>query len=117
MSILPPDRKTDAFNNRVQAATIAQNRPNVMHMNNNEENDYPNHIANYSKGLAHDPTTGEVDSTVYTTYETALQNALSSRSSAPFDTIPLGVPNGRKLVNPSAGLSFDLEGPDSHHVL
>lgn len=116
MSILPPDRKIDAFNNRVQAATIAQNRPNVVHMNNNEENDLPNHIANYSKGFAHDPATGEVDPTVYATYETALQNALSSRSSAPFDTIPLGVSNGRKLVNPSAGLSFDLEGPDSHHV-
>jgi hypothetical protein len=53
MSIIPPDRRTDAFNNRKQAATIAQSRPNVMHMNNNEEIDYP-HIANFSKGLLHD---------------------------------------------------------------
>ena len=30
--------------------------------------------------------------------------------------LQLGVPGGRKLVNPSAGLSFDLEGPDSHHL-
>lgn len=116
MSIIPPDRRTDAFNNRVQAATIAQNRSNIMHMNNNEENDYPNHIANFSKGLPHNASTGEVESTAYTTYETALQNALSTRSSAPFETVQLGVPGGKKLVNPSAGLSFDLEGPDSHHV-
>ncbi len=116
MSITPSDRRTDAFNNREQAATIAQNRPNVMHMNNNEENDYPNHIANFSKGLLHDEATGEVVSTAYTTYETALQDALNTRSSAPFETVQLGVAGGKKLVNPSAGLSFDLEGPDSHHV-
>jgi len=117
MSVIPPDRRTDAFNNRTQAATIAQNRPNVMHMNNDEENTLPNHIANFSKGLRHDPATGEVDPAAYTTYETALQNALNTRSSAPFETVQLGIPNGgRKLVNPSAGLSFDLEGPDSHHV-
>ena len=116
MSILPPDRKIDAFNNREQAATIAKNRPNVMHMNNNEENDLPNHIANFSKGLPHNAATGEVEPTAYTIYETALQNALATRSSASFETVQLGVPGGRKLVNPSAGLSFDLEGPDSHHL-
>jgi len=116
MSIVPPDRKTDAFDNRVQAATIAKNRPDVMHMNNNEEIDFPNHIANFSKGLPHNSATGEVVPAAYTTYETALQNALNTRSSAPFETVQLGIPNGRKLVNPSAGLSFDLEGPDSHHV-
>ncbi|MGH9972440.1 MAG: vanadium-dependent haloperoxidase [Nitrososphaeraceae archaeon] len=116
MSIVPPDRKTEAFDNRVQAATIAKNRPDVMHMNNNEEIDFPNHIANFSKGLPHNTDTGEVDPAAYTTYETALQNALSTTSSAPFETVQLGVPDGRKLVNPSAGLSFDLEGPDSHHV-
>jgi hypothetical protein len=118
MSIIPPDRRNDAFNNRVEAATIARDRPNVMHMNNNEENDYPN-IANFSKGLLHDDNTGEVDSAAYTTYETALQNAINTRSSAPIETIQLGIPvqnGGRKLVNPSAGLSFDLEGPDSHHL-
>jgi hypothetical protein len=27
MSIIPPDRKTSAFDNRVDAATIAKNRP------------------------------------------------------------------------------------------
>jgi len=116
MSIVPPDRKTEAFDNRVQAATIAKNRPDVMHMNNNEEINFPNHIANFSKGLPHNSTTGEVVPAAYTTYETALQNALNTRSSAPFETVQLGIPNGRKLVNPSAGLSFDLEGPDSHHV-
>jgi hypothetical protein len=116
MSIIPPDRKNQAFDYRVQAATIAKNRPDIMHMNNNEEIDLPNHIANFSKGLSHNTATGEVDPGAYATYETALQNALSTRSSAPFETVQLGVPNGRKLGNPSAGLSFDLEGPDSHHV-
>jgi hypothetical protein len=115
MSIIPPDRKNEAFANREQAATIAKNRPDVMHMNNNEENTLPNHIANFSKGLAHDGATGEVVAAAYTTYETALQNALNTTSSAPFETVQLGVPGGRKLVNPSGGLSFDLEGPDSHH--
>ncbi|HXV88850.1 MAG TPA: DnaJ domain-containing protein [Nitrososphaeraceae archaeon] len=80
------------------------------------KNDLPNHIANFSKGLSHNNATREVDPTAYSTYETALQNALNTRSSAQFETVQLGVPNGRKLVNPSAGLSFDLEGPDSHHV-
>jgi hypothetical protein len=44
----------------------------------------------------------------------ALLAALSSGNPADFEAIPLG--GVRPLRNPQAGLAFDLEGPDSHHL-
>jgi hypothetical protein len=41
-----------------------------------------------------------------------LLHALGSGDSADFERIVLGV--GRPLINPQAGLAFDLQGPDSH---
>ena len=44
----------------------------------------------------------------------ALLAALSSGNPDDFEAIPLG--GVRPLRNPQAGLAFDLEGPDSHHL-
>lgn len=79
---------------------------NVRHINNSDEGTYPNHIANYSKGLPHD-SNGEV---LPAAYEQFIR-ALTSGDPADLEQIPMGGP--RKLVNPQAGLAFDLEGSDS----
>ena len=104
-----PDRRQQAFDTRVQAASIALNRPHPTHVNNGEECDYP-YVANYSKALQHDGN-GDVLPASYQ----SLLHALATRNPADFEAILLG-PGGKKLTNPQAGLAFDLEGPDTHAV-
>ncbi len=76
------------------------NRPN-----NGDENLYPNRIGSYSKGLPHQ-SNGEVEPAAYDAFLAAVRNG----TPALFEQIPLG--GDRKLVNPQAGLAFDLEGKD-----
>lgn len=101
-------RRQAAFQTRKNAAKLAAERLLPSHPCNNEETNYP-FIANFTKGLPHDAL-GEVDPLAY---DKMLQ-ALSSGDPADFEAIPLG--GTRKLRNPQAGLAFDLEGPDSHHL-
>jgi membrane-associated phospholipid phosphatase len=47
----------------------------------------------------------------------ALLLAIKSRLPLFFERIPMGcAESGRRLVNPQAGLAFDLQGADSHHL-
>jgi membrane-associated phospholipid phosphatase len=73
---------------------------------NGDENLYPNKIAGYSKGLPHRPN-GEVVPSAYN----ALLAAVNAGKPNLFEQIPLGGP--RRLVNPQAGLAFDLQGADA----
>jgi hypothetical protein len=82
------------------------------HPDNGDEANYPNKIGSYSKGLPHN-SLGEVDRDAYN----ALIHALNTGQPTDFENIPMGCPvpaDQRKLVNPMAGLAFDLEGTDSH---
>src|SRR5712692_4106685 len=83
------------------------------HHNNGDEERYPNRIANYSKGLVHNGL-GEVDLASYA----SLRQALSSGEPDDFEQVIMGAPLAErvKLVNPQAGLAFDLEGTDSHQL-
>lgn len=106
-------RREQAFRVRSQAALREKRLPIPDHPTNGDEEIYPNKIGNYSKGLMHNEL-GEVNLGAYQ----ALKDALSSGRFADFEAIPLGCPDStgqRKLVNPLAGLAFDLEGADSHH--
>jgi hypothetical protein len=94
---------------RIDAAKLAERRPQPDHPNNGEEALYPNRIASYSKALPHNRL-GEVDPKAYK----ALLAAMASGRETDFERIPLGF--GRRLTNPQAALAFDLEGPDSHHM-
>jgi hypothetical protein len=102
-------RSRDAEQIRVDAARLARRRPQPRHPDNGEETLYPNRIASYSKALPHNQL-GEVDLKAYG----ALLGALASGRNSDFESIPLGI--GRRLTNPQAGLAFDLEGADSHHM-
>ena len=108
---IPPEttRQGRAYHARVNAATIAQQRPNVTLSTNGDEERYPDRVASYSKGLPHDAL-GQVDLGAYDTF----LRALRSGDPADFERITLGL--GRKLTSPQAGLAFDLEGADSHHL-
>ena len=126
----PYSRRTLSRKIRDQAAEIAFQRPYPDHPTNGEETGYRNldstspdynrldYIANYSKGLHHDPTTGDVKREDYE----ALLKAIISGNNDDFEKIPLGIdppanpgdPKPDKFTNPQAGLAFDLEGPDCY---
>jgi hypothetical protein len=105
----PAARSNHAFEIRMRAAEMARDRSAVAQVSNGEEALYPNRIANFSKGLPHNGF-GEVDIAAYDTY----LDALKSGNPAQFEGLPMGL--GRKLTNPLAGMAFDLEGPDGHHL-
>jgi hypothetical protein len=116
-------RRTLARTIRQEAAEHAFLRPHPEHLNNGEESAYRSpdptdptkthlsYIANFSKGLPHDATTGEVEPEAYR----SLLRCLASGNPQDFEQVQLG-PGGRKLTNPQAGLAFDLEGPDAHSL-
>src|SRR5258708_11666663 len=104
-------RRADlAFKTRVEAAMRERRMPILEHPTNGDEQAFDNRIGNYSKGLPHNEF-GEVDSRACNSLLTAV---ITGRHSD-FERIILG--GNTKLVNPQAGLAFDLEGADSHQLV
>jgi len=105
----PDDRLKESYELRVDAAKLELEQGAVPHPANGDEAQFPNGIASFTKGLPHDQL-GETDVRIYQDYLTAL----GAGSQAALDALVLGgkVP----LVNPLAGLAFDLEGADSHQL-
>ncbi|WP_286181115.1 vanadium-dependent haloperoxidase [Bacillus sp. ISL-37] len=103
------ERSRKAYDIRYQAAVDQRNAPLPDHKCNGDESLYPDKIANFSKGLPHNPL-GEVDLKAYKLYLKALSNGRVSD----FDLIPLG--GSAKLANPQAAYAFDFIGADSHKM-
>lgn len=106
-------RRTEATLIRQEASKLADQYAYPSSINNGEEASYRtagqlSYVANYSKGLRHNAF-GEVLPASYA----SLLRALDSHDPNEFEQIQLGSPNGLNLVNPQAGLAFDLEGPDA----
>jgi hypothetical protein len=102
-------RRSRAFATRKRAAQIALERLQPVHRSNDDEQRFPTRIGSFSKGLPHNAR-GEVEPAAYA----AFLHALRSQRPGDFAAIPLG--KGRPLVNPQAGLSLDLQGPDAQAV-
>ena len=110
------ERVLDSYENRVRAARAETRIPVPRQITNGDERRYPNFIGNFSKGLPHN-NLGEVDRDAY---RSLLRAVREGRWDA-FEEVPLGgdpdTPGGQTpLVNPLAGLAFDLEGTDSHQL-
>jgi hypothetical protein len=103
-------RALQAFNNRVGAAQAEMSLRTPNEVTNGDEQRFPNHIGNYSKGLAHNGI-GEVLPSSYASF----LRAVNSGRSALFDQIQMG--GSVPLVDPQCGLAFDLEGTDSHQLV
>ncbi|MCK6482777.1 MAG: vanadium-dependent haloperoxidase [Phycisphaerae bacterium] len=108
-------RALQAYRIRVQAARSHLLAPRSEHRDNGDEVRYERPIASFSKGLPHDER-GEVEAGAYAAY----LDALDSGDPADFENIPMGSPEGgrlaiQKLVNPQAGLAFDMEGADAQY--
>jgi hypothetical protein len=95
--------------NRVNAAVREGLVPVPRQITNGDERNYPNYIGNSSKGLVHN-SIGEVSSSSYQSLLAAVNNG----NPALFEQIQLG--GTTPLVDPQAGLAFDLEGTDSHQL-
>jgi membrane-associated phospholipid phosphatase len=117
----PQKRRNQAFKLRVEAALAEKQASLPCHDRNDDESLYADQRASYSKGLVHN-SIGEVAPASYASLLTALQ----SGDPTDFELIQLGNPGGagpapgntpvHKMINPQAGLAFDLEGADAHAV-
>ena len=103
------ERAEQSFKIRLKAARKERNLPIPLHTTNGDEALYPNRIGNFCKGLPHNGL-GLVDPGAYR----SLLDALASDEPEDFEKIAMGGNVG--LVNPQAGLAFDLEGTDSHQL-
>jgi hypothetical protein len=103
----PSVRRARMYQIRTDAARVNRDMPELVHTSNGDEARYANRIGNFSKGLDHNAF-GEVDLNSYAD----LLHAVSTGDPDDFEAIPMG--GGRRLINPQAGLSFDLEGVDAH---
>jgi membrane-associated phospholipid phosphatase len=101
------ERVADSFQVRLDAALSEAAIPIPKQATNQDEQNYPNFIGNFSKGLPHN-SIGEVNRSAYLSF----LNAVSQGTAAAFEKVPLS--GNVLLVNPLAGLAFDLEGTDSH---
>jgi membrane-associated phospholipid phosphatase len=97
-------RPNQAYRKKLAAASEDRQIRTPSHLNNGDEILFPNGTANFTKGLAH-PRPCIVDPEIYAQYLSAIHTG----KRADFDAIVTG---GVPLVDPQAGLAFDLETCD-----
>ena len=98
-------RHNTAFKKRLHAAADDRAVKVPPHPNNGDEALYPSGIANFTKGFPHN-SFGEVDPSVYAAYLAAVKTG----KRADFDALTMG--GNEQLVDPQAGLAYDLESYD-----
>lgn len=108
-SLSPSKRRRKAYKIRKSTALFYKKDPLLCHPCNGDEIEFPNKIANFSKGLPHNEL-GEVNLDTYEEYIKALKTG----DPDDFEKITLG--GERKLVNPQAAYAFELVGPDCHQL-
>src|SRR5262249_47862349 len=106
--LTPESRRDQAYSIRQKAAAAERRLPLPLQLPNGDEF-LPGRIGSFAKGLPHNAL-GEADPAAYN----ALLNACTTGRNFDFEAVPLGGAN--KLVNPHAGLGYQLEGADSHHL-
>ncbi|HTB19179.1 MAG TPA: vanadium-dependent haloperoxidase, partial [Bryobacteraceae bacterium] len=102
-------RAQESYMIRVAAARQELSVPTPPEITNGDEQRYSNRIGNFSKGLAHN-NIGEVTPASYSSF----LNAIHGGQPHQFEQIQLG--GSALLIDPQAGLAFDLEGTDSHQL-
>ena len=112
------DRRETAYRVRVEAAAQAKNRDHPKHKANPDEQRYAtaHYPMSFTKGLAHDKKLGLVNDTAH--FE-AFRTAIDEGFIEPFTTrvpVPTCKNGRRKWEAPTAGVVYDLEGPDAQAV-
>lgn len=117
-----PGRKRANKSSKVRVDAAKFNKTQVAipdHPDNGDEARYASKIGSYTKGLRHDPQTGEVDPAAYAAYLAAVQSGSHDAIEALVAAGHFGCPDParqRRLVNPQSAFAFDLQGTDSHQL-
>ncbi|MEM6857304.1 MAG: bromoperoxidase [Pseudomonadota bacterium] len=111
------DRRIEAKRFREDAAQVAFNRDHPTHLANGDEQKFASakYLMSFTKGLDHDPVTGLiVNKNHFETFRQAIDNGVTE----PFTTrVPVPMSQIRRQWEaPTAGVVFDLEGPDAQAV-
>ncbi len=109
-ALTPAQRRTAAYNCRVNAATYWKNQVAINHPVNGDEAAYPNRIGNYSKSMPHN-SFGEVNPAAYQSLLTAIDTGSHNDYSAMILS-----PGAIRQTSPQCGMAFDMEGVDSHAI-
>ncbi len=113
------NRRETSYHVRVQAAEMARSRYHAPHTANPDEQRYAaaNYPMSFTKGLHHCPNLGVVADKAH--FE-AFRSAIDSGWIEPFTSrVPVPPPGDyerRKWEAPTAGVVYDLEGPDAQAV-
>ncbi|MEM1414497.1 MAG: bromoperoxidase [Myxococcota bacterium] len=127
---MPNDRRKDALEYRIEAANTAFHRPHPEHLANGDEERYRNerYAMSFTKGLDHDLETGLLkEATHFNAFRRAIDEGYVGAFNAGVpvptsDTDPAtgqftGETRDRRLWEaPTAGVVFELEGPDPQAV-
>ena len=117
---MPINRKEEAYRIRAEAAELARSRSHPEHRANPDEHRYAsaNYAMSFTKGLRHCSKTGLVaDRKHFEAFRKAINEAM-------IDPFTLNVPvssmekgaTRRKWEAPTAGVVYDLQGPDAQAV-
>jgi membrane-associated phospholipid phosphatase len=102
-------RRKQAFKIRRDAAAEQRDLPLPTEIVNGDEVAFSTRIGSYAKGLPHNDL-GQVDGLAFN----LLLNACQTGRPADFEAVPLG--GTAKQISPQAGLCYQLDGADSHHL-
>ncbi|MEL6737877.1 MAG: bromoperoxidase, partial [Pseudomonadota bacterium] len=113
------DRRIEAKRFREDAAQLAFDRDHPTHLANGDEQKFASakYLMSFTKGLKHDEKTGLIeDRADFEAFRQAIDNGVIE----PFTTrVPVRTIEGkdrRMWEAPTAGVVFDLEGPDAQAV-
>lgn len=113
------DRRQDAYNYRVEAAETARSRTHPTHQANGDEQRYASdrYAMSFTKGLEHDHKDGLIKKREhFEAFRKAVDEGYIDAFTA---NVPAPTQKGetrRKWEAPTAGLAFELEGPDPQAV-
>lgn len=130
------DRRQESYAFRLEAAELARSREHPVHKANGDEQRYAgdNYFMSFTKGLPHNPHTGLLeDPQDFLEFRRAIDDGFIDpftdrvRHGAKYEVIPQGetytiqpdtapTADFRQWEAPTAGLVFELEGPDPQAV-
>lgn len=121
---MPNDRQQSAYKVRVEAADLARHRVHPVHTANPDESRYgfANYPMSFTKGLEHDVDTGLVkDPDHFRAFRSAIDEGFIEpfTTRVPVPTVPKfdqGACRRRMWEAPTAGITYDLQGPDAQAV-
>ena len=125
------DRRQESYAIRLEAAELARSREHPTHQANGDEQRYAGdqYFMSFTKGLPHNPNTGLLqDAQDFVEFRRAIDDAFIDpfsdrvRHGAKFEVVggvvqPVTAPdNFRQWEAPTAGVVFELQGPDAQSV-